>query len=1426
MSQKDKILTIYNELKQVILGTKGEQRLEALKNEFRNAAVKERWAYKQALLKVAQEGDSEPFHNIMFETLASLDTIWTEHIPKKDLLKKFNQAYEAGNYEEAGQICSELINQGLDYHGTVNIGPGTLLPLHLDEPKLIQFSQKEIKILDVDLNLIHQVYIPKGKVIVDVLPPQKYRQKQDTGKENGMNTRAWVLLEDINYRQRLIAPLTRDQKALDLKNKVEVTIEKCSEFNRLSRFQDHLLLIGHTSIYYYKQNHQWEKWLTTKDKITCFEETKEYYWCGIADGHVRIIQSLERPGVRKTFERFSTSIKSIKGSENFIVAASENELVVTTSEGASITGPITNDSAIHQAIIINNEMITVLQHNGRILGRDARQGNILWQINLEDRYDSLITLDERLYCNRERGSAAVFTIPNTQELTKALKKHNIAVTEGKAERDPTAPVQDRMDFSGREDILKEIKDSTKVHYLISGVPRSGKTSLLKILPDILSAKSRCSYLDMGQIIEYCENYKDFESKLFTRLLAQHGIAIEELDVLTGHRRFRELIKRAKGNKESCALCLDNFRLPKFHDSKDEKEFNQLIIEIYIHPDVRMMITCMKSEQRKNREYFSEIRRSAPTQKQIRHIELPPFTEIEAKATIRQLGTFQEQQVEEIYRYTGGFPHLIRLYKNWNSEQIDIHKYSKKIANEYKKTILSYFRELDPDALLVMATLIYKNLISRTIAINNLHNDYPLLWKFIETGSLKDILDRIDNYSKGINGEYKNENFRVEIAGNPRLFQLASQYIPWIQTLFAAYQFQQNPNLANAYQIILKYRDLIEIQPEDEIDDTPAFEKLIEKFKEHFFVKKMSIEARQTLEIPLPNYIIIPLKPWAKGKTIQQFNSLYISLQELVRRARESREEEKAAAKFYILLFSFSDISFEELQEEMAGLERISIIDTQKMKQVLLADNHTMKTREIIFQQLRISERSPYIFAGPVDELFYGRDVEIALARGLPENIGIFGTRTIGKTSLMHKLERDIKSMEGWRVFALDCSRIDNEKKLLSNLAEKMRVSHREISNLRKFSRYITQKAEEDEVQYLFLLDEVDGLIAYDIRRGERIFRTFNKLCTELLESGRGAARFILLGFAEMYEQMGNPKSRLYNFMVFLPLGTLDHESALRLVTSPMKNIFIKWQQQKDAQFLVDQCSGHPMLLQNACHTLLKVLDEKPEESMDIIETGDVDKTLSSPDFQQLCMRYYYSITQLDTKTKKFHSKLQKSLLREREFFLHGIHQITLLTAVILHLKKEKQLFSLNDIGAELKEYGLKISSDILLRILNRLCMYGTLRVKGEPTIIAKEKKDKKEIKKIKDEVKKVEEDIKKDKEKSYDIVEELTVSAPEIFDPKKEFAVKFKYEFAIKIFPKILEATFDGIEYCKKEIEQIAAKMHTKKKGSRRQKSYGKKKIA
>jgi len=1380
MIQENGKFQVYNELKEIILTSPREQLLPKLKDKFRNAAIEDRATYKRELLKLAQELDIESFHVPIFETLASLNSIWEEHIARKGLIQRFNQKYELGRYKEAARICSDLITQGLDYLDTVDIGEGTLLPLYDEkESKILQFNEQEIRILDLDLNVIHSLDIPQDQSIVDVLTPVKYVH-HGVG-DNEIDDRLWVLTEDKSSHHRWVIPLAKDQNTLNLQTKIKIVIPaKYAGFNRLSRFQGHLLLVGQQSIIYYRADKGWEQWLTIEDKITCYKQIEEYYWIGSADGHVRIIKKFEHPGVRKSIERLSTIITSITSQEKFVTVASEKELMVTTMEGASIRAQITNDSPIHQIQLLNNEVIVILQNNGRLLGRDIHNGDILWQINLEDRYDLLLNIGNQVYCKKEKGDTNLFVLPDIQEMTQSLKKYKITITEAKIEKDPTAPVHDRIDFHGRGDILEEIKRNPKTLFLISGAPKSGKTSLLYILNDVLVTNSKCCYIDIEQINRKHSKYNEFETSFYDKCLSQHGIPPQDLSTLSVFQKLAEIVKKVRGTKDYCAFCLDNFISPEFDDDSGAEEFNQLFKEMCTHKHIRLILTCSKSKKKENEQYFRDIRSDISIDKEIRHMYLSSFSEEEAKIAIRKIGTLSDQHLMDIYHYTGGFPYLIQFYQGWNPKETNIETYSDSIAKEYKEKIFIYFRELSPNARLILATLIFRDLISKKIDFEKLYKDYPLLSEFIPRDNFTNTLKEIADYSSEFKVECDEDRFKVEIGENPRLFHLTSHHIPWMKALFALFKFSANPCIENAHQIILAVRNLLNIKIEDvEKSDDPSYNRLKDQFKDQFYIREMSEEARGALKIPLTTYIVIPLKPWIKGRTIQYLSSLYALLQECIRRTRKKSGVEGAAAKFYILLFSFSDIPFEELQNEMIGLERISIIDFWKMRDVLLAENPQEKTRDIIFLQLKISERSPYIYAGPVEELFYGRDIEIALVRGLPENIGIFGTRTIGKTSLMLKLYRDLKGRENWRVFALDCGRIGSEKKLLAKLAEKMEIPFRTISNIRKFRQYISKKAEQERVKYLFLLDEVDGLIAYDVQHGEKIFKTFNILRTEPLKSEETAARFVLFGFEEMFNQMKNPTSRLYNFMVFLPLQALAPISAFALVTHPMNNIYVKWKNTEDAQFLVEQCSGHPWLLQAACHTLLKILDQKTEK-FDIVERENVNQSLLHDDFRQLCMRPYESISGLD-----------------KEPFLQGIHKITTLAALVLHLEKGKKLFSLNDIRGELKTYRVDISPDQMHATITRLCMYGIFRYMGDPDIIMKKEKDNYE---------KVKEGIQKVSEEMVEKPEEINIKQPEIFDITKGYNLELKYQFAVKIFPQILTANLGGLENCKIVIKKTVKK--------------------
>ena len=347
MTPRSDELKIYSELRELILSSERENLLPALKDTFRNAAIEERGDYKRELLRLAQEPDIEPFEGAIFETLASLTAIYEEHIPRKNLLLRFDKLYEAGEYEEAGRVCSDLIAQGLDYIGTVDISEGTILPLHdKKEPLILQFNEDSIIIRDLDLNVLYEVGIPKSLKIIDVLTPLENPQK-DAGD---IDTRIWVLTEDKSSSNRLIIPLTKDRNKIDRQSQIEVP-SKFAEYKRLSRFPNHLLLVGEKSIIYHNPDQGWEKWLSTESPITCFEQAGDFFWFGIEKGDIRIVEKFEQQ-VKKSITVFSDPIKSINSYGKSAAVACGKEFLTAAIEGCDVADPFRNDSPISQLLIL------------------------------------------------------------------------------------------------------------------------------------------------------------------------------------------------------------------------------------------------------------------------------------------------------------------------------------------------------------------------------------------------------------------------------------------------------------------------------------------------------------------------------------------------------------------------------------------------------------------------------------------------------------------------------------------------------------------------------------------------------------------------------------------------------------------------------------------------------------------------------------------------------------------------------------------------------------------------------------------------------------------------------------------------------------------------------------------------------------------
>jgi AAA+ ATPase superfamily predicted ATPase len=1348
-----------------------ESLLHELKDKTRNIEIEKRKEFENRLLKLAQEITDDDRRSAVYEVLVSLKAIWNQYQPEKGLQEKFRAAFKKGDYKEAEENYKKLARQGLDYLGTFQIGEGRIIPVITQENNtLLHYNKKELTFYSLQFEQLAKITLPESLTIIDVHVPITSQASEcmetETGKAKDSNQKIWILTEDSESKKAIVPVNIESIDSIEMANqdpadRAIYLDQTLKDVHRLSYFQDHLLLISKESICYLKENGEWQEWYTTQNEITAVESTREDCWVGQTNGNVAILKNLQYVGIRAVFKGFSDAIKNIRDTGRFVLIFSKNCLNIADYTGKSVSEPIDTPCEITQSNILNDEFLLMLLANGMLIAREIKQGNMRWQINLGNTFEILFYFGHYIFCGKTGGEIRVFEIPSFHTMVKELESKHIYVEKQSLDADLSAPIRYISDFIGRRKILNEIKEKANTHFLLYGEPRIGKTSLLNVLRDVLSEKARCCVVDVEQLLKEADSYDTFELKFMESCLEQHFMKYSELPRKDGYRyqALRAMVAKIRGVRKFCVLGMDNFCIPSHVDERDRQNFRTFLRSMLIHPNIRLFITCSCRQKDDVKNYLDGFK-DILSQRNLSFQKIPLFYEAESKNTLRKKIPFHQAAVDQVYEYIGRFPHLIHLYDRWESGHHTIEEQSNIIAQNFSDKIFEYFRDLSMDAHLLITTCLYENLMSEKISYSRFYERFPFLNNVLSKDKLEEVLKEIGSYGSGISANKEAEGFEIFLSGNARLFREAAKHISWIKNFKNLYEFTSHSHQNSAYKVAESFTRITQ----SGLEENEYLEQKTKKHKDKFYVGKLTERGLQALKMPLTTFIVIPLKQWRKELYVEAFFDLNIEFQEFSRKSGESKI-------FYILLFELHGTLKHKVKKDLEGLERVSIIDAPMMKDIILADTPKDKATEYIFDQLSIRERSPYTTAGAVpDSLFFGRQMEIALIRGLPENIGIFGTRTIGKTSLLRRLHKAFQSHKQWKVFDMDCSRIESERALLKDLAEKMEVPFKQISDMAKFRRYVTNEAETGRHRYLFLLDEVDRLLQYDIRHDEKIFNTFNRLCNETMKNNETAARFILFGFQQMFKQMRDPLSRLYNFMVFLPLQALDIEGAMNLVTRPIENIRVRWNnKEEDAKYLVDSCSRHPRLLQAACNALLANLDDK-QDRRDIIERADVDRALTSPDFREICMRLY-------------HEK------NEENEFISDLHRITILAAIRLLFEEGKESFTITEIQKELKKNDIDVSPNIMRNILDQLCLSNNFRLLDESTIIAKEGTK-----------------IKKEAEQININNLNLDVDHPDVYVGTEANFPKFTYEFGVRIFPKLLVAHFGGIKQCEEEREKLIEK--------------------
>jgi len=264
-------------------------------------------------------------------------------------------------------------------------------------------------------------------------------------------------------------------------------------------------------------------------------------------------------------------------------------------------------------------------------------------------------------------------------------------------------------------------------------------------------------------------------------------------------------------------------------------------------------------------------------------------------------------------------------------------------------------------------------------------------------------------------------------------------------------------------------------------------------------------------------------------------------------------------------------------------------DVQRL--VLAKDSQEALRFTIFNQTMDLTLVSPFTTTEAVSEdMFFGREGEVRFITQKVRNtpVAVLGGRRIGKTSVLQKVWRLLRQpTSGYRCVYLDCSPVRNCGDLFKVVA--MDYECPEVSALAPDPINFLDVVDilRDDRPLLFIMDEIDALLRYDVENDELLFKTFRSL------SQKRACHFIFSGEKYVSERLKNAGSPFFNFCEPISLGYLDTRSAIELITGPMAQMNIELRDEdRIVQEIIDLSSCHPRIVQLICQRLIEEINQK------------------------------------------------------------------------------------------------------------------------------------------------------------------------------------------------------------------------------------------
>lgn len=299
-------------------------------------------------------------------------------------------------------------------------------------------------------------------------------------------------------------------------------------------------------------------------------------------------------------------------------------------------------------------------------------------------------------------------------------------------------------------------------------------------------------------------------------------------------------------------------------------------------------------------------------------------------------------------------------------------------------------------------------------------------------------------------------------------------------------------------------------------------------------------------------------------------------------------------------------------QQRASPTSVVVVDPRWLRTVATSRRSPLEAlAEQILEQADLVKVSPFVYSGHTPaRTFAGREIEIAemLDDLATSSVAVLGSRRMGKTSLMRRLEGALEQ-QSRPVFFLDCQAVGDWESFVAALRRRLGVRLSASFDPDQLAELIDQLSNGNGTPVL-LLDETDALLEWDRTTTTRgVEEAFSKQLRSLSQDR--SAQFVFSGERTIAERISSARSPHWNFCLRLMLRQLTQDASHRLLFDVLADLSISFDDaERAAEIGWEATSGHPRLVQLLGDRLVRSLNDQSRTQRNRLEVAVMNRILA------------------------------------------------------------------------------------------------------------------------------------------------------------------------------------------------------------------------